>query len=143
MTTDEDKESLKQADIKRHYRRKEVRNIIQKYADYKGCHKSGKHDETGLYQYKKNQRRLMDFCNDADYNFIIRNADRYIINIELFQTDLFSQWTPKEDPSPGGFPETEYFSLSVDIDLADDYTVNDAKALAAYGPLASSFIKVK
>lgn len=132
MTTDEDKESLKQADIKRHYRRKEVRNIIRKYADYKGCHKSGKHDETGLYQYKKNQRRLMDFCNDADYNFIIRNADRVLLStLNYFKTDLFGQWTPEEDPSPGGFPETEYFSLSVDIDLADDYTVNDAKALAA------------
>lgn len=132
MTTDEDKESLKRADIKRHYRREEVRNIIRKYADYKGCHKSGKHDETGLYQYKKNQRRLMDFCNDADYNFIIRNADRVILStLNYFKTDLFGQWTPKEDPSPGGFPETEYFSLSVDIDLADDYTVNDAKALAA------------
>ena len=132
MTTDEDKESLKRADIKRHYRREEVRNIIRKYADYKGCHKSGKHDETGLYQYKKNQRRLMDFCNDPDYNFIIRNADRVILStLNYFKTDLFGQWTPKEDPSPGGFPETEYFSLSVDIDLADDYTVNDAKALAA------------
>lgn len=132
MKPDNHKESLKQADIKRHYRREEVRNIIQKYADYKGCHKSGKHDETGLYQYKKNQRRLMDFCNDADYNFIIRNADRVILStLNYFKTDLFGQWTPKEDPSPGGFPETEYFSLSVDIDLADDYTVNDAKALAA------------
>ena len=132
MTTDEDKESLKQADIKRHYRRKEVRNIIRKYADYKGCHKAGKHDETGLYQYKKNQRRLMDFCNDSDYNFIIRNADRVILStLNYFNTDLFNQWTPTEDSSPGGFPETEYFSLSVDIDLADDYTVNDAKALAA------------
>jgi hypothetical protein len=51
--------------------------------------------------------------------------------LNYFNTDLFSQWTPEEDPSPGGFPETEYFSLSVDIDLADDYNVNDAKALAA------------
>jgi hypothetical protein len=132
MTTDEDKESLKRADIKRHYRREEVRNIIRKYADYKGCHKAGKHDETGLYQYKKNQRRLMDFCNDSDYNFIIRNADRVILStLNYFNIDLFNQWTPTEDSSPGGFPETEYFSLSVDIDLADDYTVNDAKALAA------------
>ena len=132
MKPDNHKESLKQADIKRHYRRKEVRNIIRKYADYKGCHKSGKHDETGLYQYKKNQRRLMDFCNDSDYNFIIRNADRVILStLNYFNIDLFSQWTPEEDPSPGGFPETEYFSLSVDIDLADDYNVNDAKALEA------------
>lgn len=132
MTTEDDKESLKRADIKRHYRREEVRNIIRKYADYKGCHKSGKHDETGLYQYKKNQRRLMDFCNDSDYSFIIRNADRVILStLNYFNTDLFSQWTPEEDPSPGGFPETEYFSLSVDIDLADDYNVNDAKALEA------------
>jgi len=132
MTTDEDIESLTRAAIKKHYRREEVKNIIRTFADCKGCHKSGKHDETGLYQYKKNQRRLMDFCNDPDYNFIIRNADRVVLStLNYFNTDLFSQWTPEEDPSPGGFPETEYFSLSVDIDLADDYTVNNAKALEA------------
>jgi hypothetical protein len=132
MTTDEDIESLTRAAIKQHYRREEVKNIIRTFADYKGCHKAGKHDETGLYQYTKNKRRLLDFCSDEDYNFIIRNADRVLLStLNHFDADLFSQWELKEDASPGGFAETEYFSLSVDIDLADDYTVNDAKALEA------------
>lgn len=132
MTTDEDIESLTRAAIKKHYRREEVKNIIRTFADYKGCHKAGKHDETGLYQYTKNKRRLLDFCSDEDYNFIIRNADRVLLStLNHFDADLFNQWELKEDPSPGGFGETEHIMLSVDIDLAEDHTVNDAKALEA------------
>lgn len=132
MTTDEDIKSLTRAAIKQHYRREEVKQIIRTFADYNGCHKAGKHDETGLYQYTKNKRRLLDFCSDEDYNFIIRTADRVLLStLNHFDADLFSQWELKEDPSPGGFPETVYFMLSVDIDLAEDNTVDDAKALEA------------
>lgn len=132
MNENNDKVSINRAAIKRHYRREEVKNIIQHFADFKGCHKAGKHDETGLYQYTKNNRRLLDFCNDKDYNFITKNADRVLLStLNHFDADLFDQWTPKEEDSPGGFPETSYFMLSVDIDLAEDHTVNDAKALEA------------
>lgn len=51
--TESDEVSLKKRDIKQHYQREEVQQIIRKSADYKGFHKAGKCDDKGLYRYKK------------------------------------------------------------------------------------------
>ncbi len=43
--TESDEVSLKKRDIKQHYQREEVQQIIRKSADYKGFHKAGKCDD--------------------------------------------------------------------------------------------------
>lgn len=131
--TESDEVSLKKRDIKQHYQREEVQQIIRKSADYKGFHKAGKCDDKGLYRYKKKDRRLLDFCEGRDYQYIARKVDRIILStLNVFDTDVFNDWQPKDsDISPGGFAETEYLMLSVDIDLTTGHDVRDKKSLAA------------
>ena len=102
--TESDEVSLKKRDIKQHYQREEVQQIIRKSADYKGFHKAGKCDDKGLYRYKKKDRRLLDFCEGRDYQYIARKVDRIILStLNVFDTDVFNDWQPEDsDISPGG-----------------------------------------
>lgn len=76
---------------------------------------------------------MLDFCEGRDYQYIARKVDRIILStLNVFDTDVFNDWQPKDsDISPGGFAETEYLMLSVDIDLTTGHDVRDKKSLAA------------
>lgn len=129
MTKDDVK--LKLSTIKKHYHREDVQMVMQYFADYKGCHKSGVYDDNGWYQYQAETRRLNDFADPADYQHLSRKTRRRILaTLNYFKPEIFQKWTPRDDESPGGFEDTIYLMLSVDIDLADNHTVQDPKTLA-------------
>lgn len=129
MTKDDVKREL--STIKKHYHREDVQMVMQYFADYKGYHKAGVYDDNGWYQYKAETRRLNDFADPADYQHLQRKTRRRILaTLNYFRPETFQGWTPRDDESPGGFEDTIYLMLSVDIDLADNHTVQDPETLA-------------
>lgn len=132
MTKKQDGKRYNAKEIRKHYHHPKTREIIKIFAEHDGAVKAIKHDDKGLYKYRKDKRRLINPKDDKDYDYITKNVKRVLLTtLNHFQPAVFKDWQPRDAESPGTFQETKYLMLSVDIDLADKHTVHDKKALAA------------
>ena len=139
LEKNKDEQTVSKSVISKHYHQEKVKKIIQNFSNFQGSHKSGKYDQKGLYDYQNNQRRLLDFNNPDDYEIIVSKSERIILGtLNYFNPALFQSWHPKSDISPGGYVETDYFMLSVDIDLTADNAVQNSEARHAL-EIASEF----
>jgi hypothetical protein len=124
--------NLEKKDIKGHYNDSRTYKIISKFTDYNGFHKAGVYDDEGWYQYSEDKKRLLDLNEYTDYVLISFKIKRRLLStLNYFKPDIFKEWIDKGANSPGGFEDTIYYMLSVDIDLTDNYTVDDEKAKEA------------
>lgn len=126
-----------------HYQKKDVQDIIKRFSTYNGALKAGVFDNKGWYRYRGDKQRLINVVDEEDYQHLVKNHDKRILgSLNYFRPSLFQEWqkkTLKED-SLGGLADTMYYMLSIDVDLANDYTVDDDKALKAL-QVAAKFIE--
>ncbi|AUB60880.1 hypothetical protein DSECCO2_308370 [anaerobic digester metagenome] len=118
-----------------HYHKLGVQNIIKRFSTYNAASKAGVFDNKGWYKYGDDKRRLINLLDDEDYQYLVNKFDKRLLGtLNYFRPSVFQEWQQKPwdvAESLGGLEDTMYYMLSIDLDLANDYTVNDVKALEA------------
>ncbi|EKF86932.1 hypothetical protein A994_01560 [Methanobacterium formicicum DSM 3637] len=115
-----------------HYQKNGVQDIIKRFSTYNGAIKAGIHDDKGWYKYGGDKRRLIKLADDKDYQYLVNKVDKRLLGtLNYFRPSIFNEWQEKpwDAESLGGLEDTMYYMLSIDVDLANDYTVDDLKAL--------------
>lgn len=127
-----------------HYQKKAVQDLIKRFSTYNGALKAGVFDNKGWYRYGGDKRRLINLVDDEDYQYLVNNVDKRLLGtLNYFRPSIFQEWQRKPWNIPeslGGLNDTMYYILSIDVDLANDYTVDDLKALESLEK-AARFIK--
>jgi len=118
-----------------HYQNLGVREIINRFSTYNGSIKAGVFDNKGWYKYRGDKRRLIQLVDNDDYQYLVNKHEKRILGtLNYFRPSFFQEWQKKpsnSEGSLGGLEDTCYYMLSIDVDLANDYTVDDDKASEA------------
>lgn len=127
MTTSVQDISYTENQITDHYSRLEVQDVINTFSRFNNSRKAGVAGDTGWYRYRGDKRKLLDLTRTIDYDKLGQMQDRRLLGtLNYFKKDVFKEWKNKKDISPGGFEETDYYMLSVDIDLTGMKTVTNS-----------------
>lgn len=118
-----------------HYQDLRVQKIMSRFSTFNGAYKAGVFDNSGWYRYRGEKRRLINPVNEQDYNYLVNNLQKRLLGtLNFFRPTIYGEWQKKpwnQGDSPGGLEDTWYYMLSIDVDLANDYSVDDEKALKA------------
>ena len=121
--------------ISEHYQDLRVQKILSRFCTYNNSFKAGVYDNSGWYRYRGEKRRLINLVNEKDYKYIVNNIEKRLLGtLNYFRPSIYKEWQNKpwnQGDSPGGLEDTLYYMLSIDVDLANDYTVDDEKAFKA------------
>ncbi|AUB55253.1 hypothetical protein BK007_03965 [Methanobacterium subterraneum] len=127
-----------------HYQKKDVQNVIKSFSTYNGAIKAGVFDDKGWYRYEGDKRRLINLLDDKDYQYLAEKLEKRLLGtLNYFRPSIYQEWQPKPwdvAESLGGEEDTMYYMLSIDVDLAHNYTVDDVKVLEAL-QVAAEFIE--
>lgn len=132
-------------DVKKHYQRPEVKDIILDWSNIdepKKAQRALVASHRGWYQYRENkngeapQEKALVPATEGGYDKQIkrmeRQGDRSLYHsLNYFDPPVFREWVhhwpdeDKDEESPGGYKETVFYGLGTDIDLKDEDKVED------------------
>jgi len=119
----EDFEELDRTTIKKHYTNKEVKKLILKGAKLGVGNRAILSGHSGWYEYGRNGKKMIEASEEGYMDRlkdIKDNNKRQLFWTTNFFTQGAFEWVENKDHiKPGGYEETEFYSLFMDIDLRD------------------------
>lgn len=118
--------------IKEHYKKKNVREIIVAHSSDGEFWRAGCGDKVHWYKKyvgKKDEQYLWDLSQKYNYDILTRNIRTLYWTLNFFQPSVRKQkrFEIDDEPSPGSFRTTKYYSLAIDIDCQFDITNDKAR----------------
>lgn len=138
-----DKMGYKAEDVRKHYLRDEVKEILLESTELNGYRQALITGLAGWYKYRKKDGReektlkpFRDHVYDKEIENRIDEETRSLYWSTNFYDPGVFKWVEKDENKPGGYGTTGFYRLGIDIDLLDqekleeldrDRTINEAE----------------